>query len=240
MEVFTIEIQAEEIALDKGIIAELAGVNPENIPEPYNSIILRELDQTVNYNNIRGGFVISENIHLLPDEGVFKFNDLVFNAGSKIVNYLAGSEKLAFFACTAGEEVTLRSRQLMKTGYMVEGYIVDSIGSLLVEGAADIVMEKLKNEIDPEGLNITNRYSPGHCDWRLDQQKKLFSLFPEEFCGIRLSESSLMIPLKSLSGVIGIGTEVNLNGFLCDECDLMNCIYREVYTLRRSRYSSNK
>jgi hypothetical protein len=238
MEVFTIEIRADDIPLDKGVIAELAGVNPETIPEPYNSIIQRELDQTVNYNNIRGGYVISENISLHPDEGIFKFNDLVFTAGSKIVNYLAGSEKLAFFACTAGEEVTLRSRHLMKTGYMVEGYIVDSIGSLLVEGAADIVMEKLKNEIGLQGLNITNRYSPGHCDWRLDQQRKLFSLFPEEFCGIRLSESSLMIPLKSLSGVIGIGANVNFRGFLCEECDLMNCIYRDIYILRGSSYPS--
>jgi hypothetical protein len=234
MEASIIEIKSEEIRLDRRLIAELVGVNPDNIPEPYNTIIKKEIDYTVNYTCIKGGFIISDNVGINPGKGVFTCEDLTFNAGRKIVSYLAGSEKLAFFVCTAGEEVSLRSSQMMKAGNMLEGYIIDSIGSLLVDGAADIVFEKLKNDVTAEGLKITNRYSPGHCNWRLDEQKKLFSRFPDGFCGIRLSESSLMIPLKSISGVAGIGPDVSFKGFICDDCDISNCIFRDIYMVKKN------
>jgi hypothetical protein len=235
MEAVLVEIKAEDIIPDPGVIAGLAGVNPENIPEPYNTIIRKEIDYTANYTNIRGGYIVSENISLSTADGSFKFGDIDFYPGKRIVDYLTGSEKLALFVCTAGEEVTLRSRQMMKSGYMVEGYIIDSLGSLLVDAATDIIIQKLRNEINPEALKVTNRYSPGHCNWRLDEQKKLFSCFPEGFCGISLSESSLMIPLKSVSGVAGIGANVGFSRFICDDCDISNCIFRDINMLKVNR-----
>jgi hypothetical protein len=60
------------------------------------------------------------------------------------------------------------------------------------------------------------------------EQNKLFSFLPEGFCGVTLSESALMIPLKSISGVIGIGKEVMFNQYSCSDCNDANCIYRKI------------
>jgi cobalamin-dependent methionine synthase I len=79
-----------------------------------------------------------------------------------------------------------------------------------------------------ENKLITNRYSPGYCDWPVKDQQKLFSFFPEKFCGIRLSESSLMYPIKSLSGMIGIGSLVSYQLYPCDSCKDENCQYRKL------------
>ncbi len=75
-----------------------------------------------------------------------------------------------------------------------------------------------------KGLHVTNRYSPGYCGWSVAEQGMLFSFLPKNFCDIRLTESSLMIPLKSVSGIIGIGKELRRKGYKCDFCDIANCL----------------
>jgi hypothetical protein len=36
-----------------------------------------------------------------------------------------------------------------------------------------------------------------------------------------------MEPVKSVSGVIGIGSEVKFRPYTCNKCDDTNCIYRK-------------
>jgi len=69
------------------------------------------------------------------------------------------------------------------------------------------------------GLKITNRYSPGYCGWVTSEQHKLFALLPKDICSIRLTESSLMLPIKSVSGFIGIGPNVRFNPYTCQLCE---------------------
>jgi hypothetical protein len=228
MEIVKIDIDPQEVTIDRGTIASLMGVDASDIPETYRGLIETELDETANYSSIRGGFIVSENIAIRSREMIFEFENTQFMAGKEVVNNLAESEKLALFVCTAGEEVTRRSRNHMESGNMLEGYICDIIGSLLVERAMDFLQEKLGDRYMQEGMKITNRYSPGFCNWEVSEQKKLFGFFPEGFCGVKLSKSSLMIPVKSLSGVIGIGTRVKYNKYLCTVCKQKNCIYKNI------------
>jgi cobalamin-dependent methionine synthase I len=99
------------------------------------------------------------------------------------------------------------------------------IGSEIVETAMDKMQNILENQIQKTGLSISNRYSPGYCEWKLSDQRKLFSFFPESCCGITLSESYFMSPKKSISGIIGIGKKVKKEAYRCDICELDNCIY---------------
>ncbi|MEI6755003.1 MAG: vitamin B12 dependent-methionine synthase activation domain-containing protein [Paludibacter sp.] len=55
---------------------------------------------------------------------------------------------------------------------------------------------------------MIHSYSPRHCSWHVREHKQLFSLFPEKPCGVGLNESSLMHPVKSVSGIIGLGKDI--------------------------------
>ena len=79
-----------------------------------------------------------------------------------------------------------------------------------------------------DGCNITNRYSPGYCGWDVAQQKELFSLFTSVFDFVRLGDSCLMNPIKSVSGIIGIGKDVKYNNYTCRICDSHNCLYKNL------------
>ena len=112
----------------------------------------------------------------------------------------------------------------------MKGYVVDVVGSEIVEKAMDKIQENLASDMQTLGLGITNRYSPGYCDWQVSEQQKLFTFFPENYCGIRLSKTSLMYPIKSVSGLIGIGKNAERKGYSCDFCRMKDCLYRKKRT----------
>lgn len=75
----------------------------------------------------------------------------------------------------------------------------------------------------------TNRFSPGYCGWHVSEQHKLFSLFPApEPCGVRLTPSALMMPIKSVSGIIGLGSHVRRMDYTCGLCDYLQCYKRKL------------
>ena len=105
---------------------------------------------------------------------------------------------------------------------------MDTMGSLVAEKSMDFIQSELEKQVLPEGMKITNRYSPGYCNWPVDDQKQLFSLLPANACDISLSASCLMVPIKSVSGIIGIGKNVRKSSYSCDICNNLTCIYRKV------------
>ena len=143
-------------------------------------------------------------------------------------NQIKRATRLVIFVCTAGNKISERSKQLMDEGDLLNGYVFDSFGSLVVETAMDLIQNNLKEKLLSSKLNITNRYSPGYCGWDIAEQQKLFSMLPEKFCGIELNDSCLMSPIKSVSGIIGIGESVKFSSYTCNICDSQNCIYRKL------------
>ncbi len=159
-------------------------------------------------------------------EKTLTLNREVFRIGKLIFGQLRKSEIIAIFLCSAGRGTNEAGRRAIKEGDLLRGYIYDIVGSEIVEAAADLMQETLEKSMAEEHLLITNRYSPGYCGWDVSEQHKLFSFLPYNFCNIRLNESALMDPVKSVSGFIGIGRNVKKLAYNCSLCDMENCIYR--------------
>lgn len=154
-----------------------------------------------------------------------------FQVGKIIAHQLADASLFLIFTATVGEEFDLWMEQLKREGDMLKVYIADAIGSALVEKVADLMEADLQRRLDSADLRHTLRFSPGYCGWHLSEQKKLFSLFPSPTpCGIRLTESCLMLPIKSVSGVIGVGKDVKPQQYSCGLCDYAMCYKRKVKT----------
>ncbi len=151
---------------------------------------------------------------------------IVFNLNKIVFGQLKRSGSIAVFLSTAGAEIGAISRDAMKEGDLLKGYIYDVIGSVAADGASSLLMNQLEKEMAQSGWKITNRYSPGYCRWDVEEQHKLFSLMPDNYCGIKLNESALMQPEKSVSGFIGVGEHVKFNPYPCSLCDMNGCIYR--------------
>ena len=150
-----------------------------------------------------------------------------FAIGKIIERQLKGAEAYAFFICTAGVEYEAFQERLKKEGDMVRVFIADALGSVIAEKAADQMELSLQENIDKLGWHHTNRFSPGYCGWHVSQQQLLFPLFKGETCGVKLTESSLMLPIKSGSGIIGLGPNVRHLDYTCGLCDFKQCYKRK-------------
>lgn len=203
------------------------GYNQEDVPSPVNSLIIKSIDDAVDYCYIQGGIIICDDIRLDHAKKSIQTSEFELNIKGRLFNEIKDSEKIALFLCTAGPDISNISKRLMDEKDMLAGYIFDVIGSVVVERAMDKIQEQFSSEMNASGYKITNRYSPGYCGWKTSEQFKLFKIFPKDFCGVRLSESALMVPIKSISGIIGIGSHVEYHEYHCELCDVVNCIYRD-------------
>lgn len=150
-----------------------------------------------------------------------------FECGRKIACLMKGSELVALFVCTIGPGVTEAYQSFILQGDPLKAYFADTLGSIAVEKAMELIQHQLAEELSAHQMQLTNRFSPGYCGWLVKEQQKIFSFFPSSPCGISLSASSLMIPSKSVSGIIGIGHSVRYVEHNCMLCEMKNCLYRK-------------
>ena len=149
-----------------------------------------------------------------------------FDIGRIIERQLRGSEAYTLFICTSGVEFEAYQQRLKQADDMVRVFIADSLGSVIAEKCADQMEIAVQESIDKLGWHHTNRFSPGYCGWHVSQQQLLFPLFEGHTCGVRLTDSSLMLPIKSVSGIIGLGKEVRRLDYTCGLCNFEKCYKR--------------
>lgn len=150
-----------------------------------------------------------------------------FQLGRIIEGQLAGAEAYAFFLCTAGVEYENYQQRLTQEGDMVRVFIADALGSVIAERCANLMEQSLQESIDKLQWHHTNRFSPGYCGWHVSEQQRLFPLFGGHTCGITLTESSLMVPIKSVSGIVGLGRNVRRLDYTCRLCNFEKCYKRK-------------
>jgi len=123
--------------------------------------------------------------------------------GASIAHHLWNSEGVSFFAVTIGADLDRQVQEFTKAGRLSSAVILDTVGSVAVESAADYVNNLIEADARTAGYKITKRYSPGYGDWQLKEQKGLLNLLDASKIGIRLSAGYQMQPQKSVSAVIG-------------------------------------
>lgn len=159
----------------------------------------------------------------------------VLHVGTVIAKLLKGSERFAVFAATAGIAFQLYQDEVKKEGDMLRVFILDTIGSCIAEKTGDKMESLLEKEIT--GYSHTYRFSPGYCGWPLKEQKELFHILGDHPCSISLSDVCLMYPIKSISGLVGIGHNLQEKKYGCDFCQLETC-YKRKY--KKKRHDTDK
>lgn len=154
--------------------------------------------------------------------------EITLYSGGIIARQLRGAERFALFVATVGKGYLQWEEAVKRRDDIHQSYVMDCVGSQIVESVADYMESVLQAEIAPLGFKRTNRFSPGYCGWHVSEQQLLFTLFEEAHpCGIELTESSIMLPMKSVSGIIGIGTNVRYLPYSCGICNKKDCYKRK-------------
>lgn len=154
---------------------------------------------------------VSDEFHWIDSK---KFSQVLFHSDSAVV-----------CAGTLGEAMDheLKSENLR----MYERVVLDQAASSVMEIVMDIAQKKIQQSC-LAGEGISQRYSPGYCDWSIEGQKTMASLLPLDILGIKLTPSCLMSPRKSVTALLGVGAEevMKAYGNTCVRCSRHNCAFR--------------
>lgn len=218
----------KDLDLDLDQIGKVLGYGEGNDRDIVDSLIQEILNEDDLFPSIRSEYLIHENFRFVDSDKSLYIGNINLEINKIVFKQLWKCDSLAFFLCTAGPEISTRSRQCMAEGDPLKGYIYDMLGSIVVDAAGDMMQHQLQKSVISAGEKTTIRFSPGYCGWHVSEQHKLFRLIPDNFCGIRLTDSALMDPVKSISGIIGIGKNVRNDLTNCSLCEMKDCSYRDV------------
>ena len=171
------------------------------------------------------------------DEDGVVVNGIPFRSRVLRVN-LEGTNRVFPFAVTAGQELHQWSNS--KDELLIRYY-----ADIIAEHALRTASRVLKRHLDDRyALGPSSTMSPGSlADWPIQEQQPLFRLLgdPWEAVGIRLTDSMLMIPSKSVSG-LRFAVETSFQSCqLCprDRCPSRRAPYDEGLYERRYRLAKD-
>ncbi len=135
---------------------------------------------------------------------------------------LEGCDYAYIMAATTGIE----SHRLIEKNSVLsplKGMVTDCIGSAAIEAFCDKLNSSLEN-----AEYLRPRFSPGYGDLPLECQRDIVEfLQTKKNIGMSLTESLMMVPVKSVTAIIGIGKEKNkCTGPGCMICKKADCPYR--------------
>lgn len=148
------------------------------------------------------------------DRGIeIKGSDVVL-LGNAIRKHLVGAKTCIIMAATLGIEVDriLRRAQIKSVS---EGLIADACATAYIEAVCD----ETEQEINEKFGSCNYRFSPGYADFPISQQKEIIALLDaEKKIGLCTTESNLLVPVKSVTAVLGVTNTFSSCNNKCDRC----------------------
>ena len=136
----------------------------------------------------------------------------------------------AFGLVTVGNAIEQEAERLRESGRLLDSMILDALSSAAVSELCERLAYRVFDWAKERGLNASRAFEPGSgaSHWPLENQRLIFANVRADKIGIRLTSHLLMRPRKSLSFLMGIGTEIEQASapFSCQGCKRLDCPYR--------------
>lgn len=161
----------------------------------------------------------------IKDNNIY-FGDELMLSSETLCKNLAGCEKAFVFVATTSANVDRLIHKYTQL-QLSRAVVIDAIGSAAVEGFCDLLCEKLESE---HSVSFRPRFSPGYGDLSIMCQPKVLGVCDaSRKIGVTLNSNNLMIPMKTVSAIVGIrpqGEQCD-HSKSCENCENTNCQYRE-------------
>lgn len=148
----------------------------------------------------------------------------------KLSRTFNGCGQAVCFIGTIGKAIEEEVKRCAREGRHADAFILDAIGSFAVENMVEQFNCRMAKECREKGIGVTLRFSPGYCDWPINEQKKLFAIFDRDQINVDLTDAFLMQPRKSISGIFALSDPAKTEKFIpynpCKDCKKRDCPHR--------------
>lgn len=139
--------------------------------------------------------------------------------GKVVQKHLQNAKYLLVCAGTISDKLEKKVSESFKSDASY-ALALDAAGIAAMGNLSSQAKKFFKENIIPKNCAVTMALNPGMTDWPISEgQPLLFSILSKISDRIKLTETCLMRPSKSVSFIFGIGEHVNPSGSHCDECE---------------------
>ncbi len=219
-----------ESTLDDGKLMRLLGARRGK--KPSAASIRRVDDLTGRLEDLADPWLVYRIFPLdLSDKGSITLANGTRFKSPKIARTLCNADRVCCFVATIGEAIEEEISRCMAEDRYADAYVLDAMGSIAAEDVVEQFQHRMENRLQEADRAVTLRFSPGYCDWPIQQQQALFALFADaDPMDVTLTDTCLMSPRKSVSGIFGIlpeGVESDTEPYNpCNQCPKTDCIAR--------------
>lgn len=141
---------------------------------------------------------------MLSTEAFFALFHPYAESSKAVRKLLHSSGEVWLFAATIGSGIERRSREYIGQKEAFRGYMLDRMGSFLVEEQIRRIDKRIVRKCAEKGLKTTIRYSPGYRDFALEAQEIFVKLASEAIPELRLTPGCLLFPEKTVTAIKGV------------------------------------
>jgi hypothetical protein len=143
-----------------------------------------------------------------------------------ISQHLGGAVQISAVLCTIGPQLETEIGRLFSSDPLL-ALALDGLGNAAVEKISQKTCEHIRDQAQGNGLTTSVPLSPGEPDWPVEVgQPQIFALLDPSQAGVTLTSTGMMIPKKSISFVVGIGSNM-VQTDQCEFCSIRErCHYR--------------
>lgn len=149
-------------------------------------------------------------------------NGLAFRS-HLVASVMKSAREAALVVCTIGSRLEARVSEYFARNQPTKAVVLDAVGIEAVNRVSEEASRRVEVEAADRGLKASIPINPGMSSMcSLEEQEVVFKVVDAERIGVKLSSSSVMIPLKSISMIVGLGEDVPTRdtGSQCDFCSL--------------------
>jgi hypothetical protein len=144
---------------------------------------------------------------ILPDGTEFESRQLA--------KLLANCNEIVLMGATAGREIMDAIEKDATGANVTRGIVLDAAASEIVDASLDWIMDYFNQSLRRENKRLLRkRYSAGYGDLLLETQRAMHRLLQLDRIGIEITDSSMLVPEKSVTAITGIMAQNSRGGLL--------------------------
>ena len=218
-----------EVAVDPQVILAVHGYGANRKPRPaiveMATSSAAEAERLVRPRAIYREFPLAQ----LGLDSVTLQNGIQFSIGRRISKLWEGGRALGVALYTLGPQLEERVSGLTQQGQQMEALSLDIAGTIVLGLVGMQVQQMSCQRLGEQGEEAGPWLNPGYLDWPLTDQRLIFNILPAENIDVKLNDSCMMIPRKSVTICAGIGIKGSAAGFnRCRHCGVAKCQFRRV------------
>ena len=142
--------------------------------------------------------------------------------GGPVIQVMKEATSVILGMCTIGMAMDQRIDKFNHDGDLMSAILLDGVASYLVDQVRETFFQRITSKLAEQDLYSSIPLCPGESAWEITDHTTFFELLNPAQIGMTLKSSMLMIPMKSLSFMIGVSEEkFSLTGVQrCDFCSM--------------------